>query len=51
MSQQIDVVKLGRRRGSSEDEKLRIVMNRLKAPRLVSPTARRYGISRSLLMA
>lgn len=29
----------------------RIVLESLEAPRLVSPTARRYGISRSLLMA
>ena len=51
MSQQLNVVELGRRRRWSEDEKLRIVMESLEAPRLVSPTARRHGISRSLLMA
>ena len=51
MSQQLNVVELGRRRRWSEDEKLRIVMESLEAPRLVSPTARQYGISRSLLMA
>ena len=51
MSQQLNVVELGRRRRWSEEEKLRIVMESLEAPRLVSPTARRYGISRSLLMA
>ena len=51
MAQQLNVVELGRRRRWSEDEKLRIVMESLEAPRLVSPTARRYGISRSLLMA
>ena len=51
LAQQINVVELGRRRRWSEDEKLRIVLESLEAPRLVSPTARRYGISRSLLMA
>ena len=51
MPQQLNVVELGRRRRWSEDEKLRIVMESLEEPRLVSPTARRYGISRSLLMA
>ena len=51
MPQQLNVVELGRRRRWSEDEKLRIVMESLEAPRLVSSTARRYGISRSLLMA
>ena len=51
LPQQLNVVELGRRRRWSEDEKLRIVMESLEAPRLVSPTARRYGISRSLLMA
>jgi transposase len=51
LAQQLNVVELGRRRRWSEDEKLRIVMESLEAPRLVSPTARRYGISRSLLMA
>ena len=51
MPQQLNVVELGRRRRWSEDEKLRIVMESLEVPRLVSSTARRYGISRSLLMA
>ncbi len=51
MPQQLNVVELGRRRRWSEDEKLRIVMESLEAPRLVSATARRHGISRSLLMA
>lgn len=51
MPQQLNVVELGRRRRWSEDEKLRIVLESLEGPRLVSPTARRYGISRSLLMA
>jgi transposase len=34
----------------SEDEKLRIVLESLQAPRQVTATARRYGISRSLLL-
>jgi transposase len=38
----------GRRRWS-EEEKLRIVAESLSGPRLVSATARRYGISTSLL--
>jgi transposase len=51
LAQHLNVVELGRRRRWSEDEKFRIVMESLDAPRLVSATARRYGISRSLLMA
>jgi transposase len=51
LPEHLKVVELGRRRRWSEDEKLRIVMESLQAPRLVSATARRYGISRSLLMA
>ena len=45
----MEVVETGRRRRWSEDEKLRIVLESLVAPRLVSSTARRHGISRSLL--
>jgi transposase len=45
----LDIVETGRRRRWSEDEKLRIVMESLSAPRLVSATARRHGISRSQL--
>ncbi|MGO9048880.1 MAG: IS66 family insertion sequence element accessory protein TnpB [Xanthobacteraceae bacterium] len=41
---------MGRRRRWSEDEKLRIVLESLQAPRQVSATARRYGVSRSLLL-
>ena len=44
------VVETGRRRRWSEDEKLRIVLESLQAPRQVAATARRYGISRSLLL-
>jgi transposase len=43
------VVETGRRRRWTEDEKLRIVAESLSGSRLVSSTARRYGISRSLL--
>jgi transposase len=43
------VVETGRRRRWSEDEKLRIVAESLSGPRLVSATARRNGISPSLL--
>jgi transposase len=44
------VVETGRRRRWSEDEKLKIVLESLQAPRQISATARRYGISRSLLL-
>src|SRR5947208_2569632 len=47
----LDVVDTGRRRRWSADEKLRIVTESLAGPRLVSTTARRYGISPSLLFA
>jgi transposase len=45
----LEVVETGRRRRWSEDEKLRIVGESLSGPRLVSATARRYGISPNLL--
>jgi len=48
--ERLEVVETGRRRRWSEDEKLRIVVESLQAPRQVSATARRYGISRSLLL-
>ncbi len=41
---------MGRRRRWSDDEKLRIVLESLSGPRLVSVTARRHRISRSLLV-
>jgi hypothetical protein len=44
------VVETGRRRRWPEDEKLKIVLESLQAPRQVAATARRYGISRSLLL-
>lgn len=47
--QRLEVVETGRRRRWSEDEKLRIVAESFNGPRLVSATARRYGISPSLL--
>jgi transposase len=43
-------VDTGRRRRWSEDEKLKIVLESLRAPRQVAATARRYGVSRSLLL-
>ena len=48
--ERLEVVETGRRRRWSEDEKLKIVLESLRAPRAVSSTARRYGISRSLLI-
>ena len=45
----LEVVETGRRRRWSEDEKLRIVVESLSGPRLVSATARQNGISPSLL--
>ena len=46
----LEVVETGRRRRFREDEKLKIVMESMAGPRLVSTTARRHGISRSLLL-
>ena len=48
--ERLDVVEMGRRRRWSEDEKLKIVLESLQAPRQVSATARRHGISRSQLL-
>ena len=48
--ERLEVVDTGRRRRWSEDEKLKIVVESLQAPRQVAATARRYGISRSLLL-
>ena len=47
----LEVVDTGRRRRWSEDEKLRIVTESFAGPRLVSVTARRHGVSRSLLFS
>jgi transposase len=49
-SGRLEVVETGRRRRWSEDEKLKIVLESLQGPRRVSATARRYGISRTLLL-
>jgi transposase len=49
-AQRLEVVETGRRRRWSEDEKLKIVLESLQAPRQISATARRYCISRSLLL-
>jgi transposase-like protein len=48
--ERLEVVETGRRRSWSEDEKLKIVLESLQASRQVAATARRYGISRSLLL-
>ena len=48
--ERLGVVETGRRRRWSEDEKLKIVLESLQAPRQVAATARRYGVSRSLLI-
>ncbi|GAB9232819.1 IS66-like element accessory protein TnpA [Bradyrhizobium diazoefficiens] len=48
--ERLEVVDTGRRWRWSEDEKLKIVLERLQAPRQVAATARRYGVSRSLLL-
>ncbi len=47
--ERLEVVETGRRRRWTEDDKLRIVAESLSGSRQVSSTARRYGISRSLL--
>jgi transposase len=46
----LEVVETGRRRRWSEEEKARIVLESLSEPRLIAATARRYGLSRSLLL-
>ena len=48
--ERLEVVDTGRRRRWSEDEKLKIVLESLRTSRQISATARRYGISRSLLI-
>jgi transposase len=45
----LEVIETGRRRRWSDDEKLRIVAESYAGPRRVASTARRHGISRSLL--
>jgi transposase len=48
--ERLAVVDTGRRRRWTDDEKLKIVLESLQAPRAISSTARRHGISRSLLL-
>jgi transposase len=48
--ERLAVVETGRRRRWTDDEKLRIVLESLQSPRAISSTARRHGISRSLLL-
>jgi transposase len=48
--ERLEIVETGRRRRWSEGEKLRIVLESLAGPRLVSATARRHGLSRSQLL-
>ena len=48
--ERLEVVETGRRRRWSESEKLKVVLESLQKPRQVAATARRYGISRSLLL-
>lgn len=48
--ERLGVVETGRRRRWTDDEKLKIVLESMQAPRSMSSTARRYGISRSLLL-
>src|ERR1700710_999184 len=50
-TERLEVVETGRRRRWSDDEKLRIVLESLETPRAISLTARRHGISRSLLVS
>ena len=51
MLSRIEVVETGRRRRWTSAEKLRIVEESFSGPRLISATARRYGISRQLLLS
>jgi len=48
--ERLGVVDTGRRRRWTDDEKLKIVLESIQTPRSISSTARRYGISRSLLL-
>ena len=48
--ERLEVVETGRRRQWTDDEKLKIVLESMQAPRAISSTARRHGISRSLLL-
>ena len=46
----LEIVETGRRRRWTDEEKRRIVLESMSGPRLVSETARRHGISRTLLL-
>jgi transposase len=48
--ERLGVVETGRRRRWTDDEKLKIVLESMRTQRAISSTARRYGISRSLLL-
>ena len=48
--ERLGVVETGRRRRWTDDEKLKIVLESMQTPRAISSTARRYGISRALLL-
>src|SRR4029078_11816089 len=48
--ERLGVVETGRRRRWTDDEKLKIVRESMQAPRAIPSTARRYGISRALLL-
>ncbi|WP_152033734.1 transposase [Bradyrhizobium sp. DOA9] len=48
--ERFEVVEIGLRRRWTDDEKLKIVLESLQEPRAVSSTARRYDVSRSLLL-
>ena len=48
--ERLGVVETGRRRRWTDDEKLKIVLESMQTPRAISSTARRHGISRSLLL-
>ena len=48
--ERLQVVDTGRRRRWSEDEKLKIVVESFQSPHQVAAMARRYGLSRSLLL-
>ena len=48
--ERLGVVDTGRRRRWTDDEKLKIVLESMQTPRAISSTARRYGMSRSLLL-
>jgi transposase len=48
--ERLEIVETGRRRRWSAAEKRRIILESLSGPRQVSATARRHGLSRSLLV-